>query len=232
MDAIKVAGADPDSDTTIAAAVRDVSNASPATGSLGAAVNSAASAGDPWSTAVPGSYAAGTAGYKIGTNLDAAVSTRLAPTVAARTLDVAATGEAGVDLDNIHAASGATVLTNITVPTVTTLTNLPAAPTDWLAAAAVKADAVTKIQNGLATPTNITAAAGVALAADQAVNVTKWNGTAVATPATAGYPAVTVKVGTGTGEVNVASGVVPANMTKINGTTLTGNGGTTPFGPA
>jgi len=44
-----------------------------------------------------------------------------------------------------------------TVSTVTTLTNLPAAPTDWLTAAAVKADAVTKIQLGLATPTNITA---------------------------------------------------------------------------
>jgi hypothetical protein len=38
-----------------------------------------------------------------------------------------------------------------------TLTSLPAAPTDWLTAAAVKADAVTKIQSGLATPTNITA---------------------------------------------------------------------------
>lgn len=33
---------------------------------------------------------------------------------------------------------------------------LPTAPTDWLTAAAVKADAVTKIQAGLATPTNIT----------------------------------------------------------------------------
>ena len=34
------------------------------------------------------------------TNLDAAISTRLAPTVAGRTLDVTATGEAGLDLDN------------------------------------------------------------------------------------------------------------------------------------
>jgi hypothetical protein len=33
-------------------------------------------------------------------NLDVAVSTRLAPTVAARTLDVAVGGEAGIDLDN------------------------------------------------------------------------------------------------------------------------------------
>ena len=38
---------------------------------------------------------------------------------------------------------------------------------DVLAAAAVKADAVTKIQNGLATPTNITAASGVELKSTQ-----------------------------------------------------------------
>jgi hypothetical protein len=49
--------------------------------------------------------------------------------------------------------------------TVTTLTNLPAAPTDWLTAAAVKADAVTKIQTGLSTLT----AAQVNAEADQAL---------------------------------------------------------------
>jgi hypothetical protein len=43
------------------------------------------------------------------------------------------------------------------VTTATNLTNLPAISADWLTAAGVKADAVTKIQNGLATPTNITA---------------------------------------------------------------------------
>lgn len=36
-----------------------------------------------------------------GTNLDTTVSSRLAPTVAARTIDIAATGEAGIDLDNV-----------------------------------------------------------------------------------------------------------------------------------
>jgi hypothetical protein len=43
-------------------------------------------------------------------------------TVPANALDVAATGEAGVDLSNIKQATGSTTLTNITVPTVTTLT--------------------------------------------------------------------------------------------------------------
>lgn len=45
-------------------------------GSTGAALNAAGSAGDPWTTGLPGAYGAGTAGFIIGTNLDAAVSTR------------------------------------------------------------------------------------------------------------------------------------------------------------
>ena len=44
------------------------------TGSTGAKLNSAASAGDPWTTALPGAYGAGTAGYILGTNLDAKAS--------------------------------------------------------------------------------------------------------------------------------------------------------------
>lgn len=47
----------------------------------------------------------------------------LRPTTAGRRLDVSATGEAGLDFDNIKAATAPTTLTNITVPTVTTLTN-------------------------------------------------------------------------------------------------------------
>jgi len=66
-----------------------------------------------------------------------------------------------------------------TLAAVTALTNLPAAPGDWLNAAAVKADAVTKIQAGLATPTNITAASGVALAANQHVIVDSGSVTSV-----------------------------------------------------
>lgn len=45
-------------------------------GTFGAAVVAAGSAGDPWSTSLPGSYSAGTAGFIVGHNLDAAVSTR------------------------------------------------------------------------------------------------------------------------------------------------------------
>lgn len=45
-------------------------------GTMGQKLNSAASAGDPWTTALPGAYGAGTAGYILGNRLDAAVSSR------------------------------------------------------------------------------------------------------------------------------------------------------------
>lgn len=45
-------------------------------GSTGEALNAAGAAGDPWSTALPGAYGAGTAGKIIGENLNATVSSR------------------------------------------------------------------------------------------------------------------------------------------------------------
>jgi hypothetical protein len=61
-----------------AAATRDVSNASPVAGSLGADVKTGALApSDPLNAQVPGSYPAGTLGNIVGTRLDAQVSTRL-----------------------------------------------------------------------------------------------------------------------------------------------------------
>lgn len=48
-------------------------------------------------------------------NLDAAVSSRLAPTVAARTLDVSSTGEAGVDWANIGSPTTTVALTGTSI---------------------------------------------------------------------------------------------------------------------
>lgn len=45
-------------------------------GSTGASLNAAGSAGDPWATALPGAYGAGTAGKIVGDNVDAAISSR------------------------------------------------------------------------------------------------------------------------------------------------------------
>lgn len=43
-------------------------------GTTGKALTDAGSAGDPWGTSIPGAYSAGTAGYILGTNLDAVLS--------------------------------------------------------------------------------------------------------------------------------------------------------------
>jgi hypothetical protein len=71
---------------------------------------------------------------------------------------------AGTGAKQISLSSGAVLLqatqTGVTIPTVTTLTNLPDAPTDWLTAAAVKADAVTKLQANLALEATLTAIKG------------------------------------------------------------------------
>lgn len=48
-------------------------------GSTGAALNAAGSAGDPWTTALPGSYTAGQAGYIVGHNLNAAITSLGSP---------------------------------------------------------------------------------------------------------------------------------------------------------
>lgn len=45
-------------------------------GTIGAKINSAGNAGDPWATALPGSYAVGTAGNIVGNNLDTDVGSR------------------------------------------------------------------------------------------------------------------------------------------------------------
>jgi hypothetical protein len=49
-------------------------------GSTGAGLNAAGSAGDPWGTALPGAYGAGTAGKIVGDNLNATVSSRASQT--------------------------------------------------------------------------------------------------------------------------------------------------------
>jgi hypothetical protein len=48
-------------------------------GSTGEKLNAAGAAGDPWTTALPGAYGAGTAGYILGTNLDAVLTARTKP---------------------------------------------------------------------------------------------------------------------------------------------------------
>jgi hypothetical protein len=73
------------------------------------------------------SDAAGAEWCDLGVNLQTAarqIDDLAYPTVSGRSTDVSATGEVGLDFDNIKDASGAHTLTNITVPIVTTAQNL------------------------------------------------------------------------------------------------------------
>lgn len=83
------------------------------------------------------------------------------PALKVDTIAVAGTVQSATDLkdfaDTGYDPSTHKVQGVVLADTATTLTNLPAVTADWLTAAGVKADAVAKIQNGLATPTNITA---------------------------------------------------------------------------
>lgn len=72
-------------------------------GSTGEALSAAGSAGDPWTTPLPGAYGAGTAGKIVGDNINATISSRLASASYTAPLDAAGTrsavGLASANLD-------------------------------------------------------------------------------------------------------------------------------------
>lgn len=93
----------------VAPAVWDVTLASHlAAGTTGNALNAAGSAGDPWATALPGAYGAGTAGKIVGDNMNATIASRLATAGYTAPLDAAGTrtavGLAAANLDTQLAA--------------------------------------------------------------------------------------------------------------------------------
>lgn len=99
-----------------------------AAGTTGNALNAAGAAGDPWTTLLPGAYGAGTAGFLVGTYVDAAIS--VVPTTAefnARTL---------LSADYFDPTSDA--VANVTL-VATTTTNTDMRGTDSAATAAALA---------------------------------------------------------------------------------------------
>jgi hypothetical protein len=127
-------------------------------GSTGAGLTSASSAGDPWSTALPGSYGAGTAGKIVGDNVNATISSRASQT-SLDTLDDLVDTEVGAIKTKTDQLTF-TVANQIDANTLTIGNNVitaAAIATDAIGSAEISAAAVTKIQSGLATPTNITA---------------------------------------------------------------------------
>jgi hypothetical protein len=148
-------------------------------GSTGEALSAAGTAGDPWLTALPGAYGAGTAGKIIGDNINATISSRATQTsvdtiddfldtevadIQAR-LPAALTGAGNMKVD-VLAISGDTIAadnaeaffdgtgyagTNNVIPTVTAVTTVNGLAANVITAAATAADFTTEIQSGLAT---------------------------------------------------------------------------------
>lgn len=119
-------------------------------GTTGAALNAAGSAGDPWATLLPGAYGAGTAGYIVGTNIDAPIS-------GAGGLDAAgvraAVGLASANLDTQLDAlpTADEVADEVQTRTIAAVATVNGLANNIITAAALASDAVTEIQSGLAT---------------------------------------------------------------------------------
>jgi len=113
-----------------------------------------------WSVTLPSL----TAGQRVDMYITATIATiATAGFVASEQADTALTSEVKTETAAILAdtgTDGVKIASAQTVATVTNLTNLPTMPTDWLTAAGVKADAVTKIQSGLALEATLTAIKG------------------------------------------------------------------------
>lgn len=117
-------------------------------GSTGAALSAAGGSGDPWSTALPGAYGAGTAGNIVGTNLDATVSSRAT---------VAALSTLQTDVNAISARVPTALISGRMDSSVGSMA------ANTLTASALATDAVTEITNGILAG-QITELAGVPIA--------------------------------------------------------------------
>lgn len=170
-----------------AAAVADavweeaISDHSGVAGSTAEALNAAGSAGDPWVTALPGAYSAGQAGYILGTNLNATVSSRASQTSVddlptnAELATALGTSDDAV-LAVLGTPAGASLAADVAAVQADTndlQTRVPAAlvsgrmdasvgamAANVMTAAAAAADLTTELQAGLATGSDLATVAG------------------------------------------------------------------------
>ena len=205
---VLTAGFEPTTNNAIADAVWDeILSGHAVSGSTGAALSAAGSAGDPWSTALPGAYSAGTAGYIVGTNLNALITSRMAtytqPTgFLAATFPGTVSSYAGAD------TSGTTTL-------LSRLSSTRAGYLDNLSGGAAALEATAQsILADTGTDGVVVNAAGLATDAVNEIRAAITGGAyALDTDANG---RIRIVDGTATGELDTASGLV-----KISGTTQT-----------
>jgi hypothetical protein len=102
----------------------DVDTSHQTAGTAGKKLDDAGGAADPWATAVPGAYGAGTAGKIIGDNINATISSRATQTIA----DTIATDVAGLDGATMRGTDNAALASVCTESRLSELdaANLPA----------------------------------------------------------------------------------------------------------
>jgi uncharacterized protein YjbJ (UPF0337 family) len=120
-DAIGASELAADAVAEIAAGVWDLATSGHTTsGTFGAAAVAAGGAGDPWSTSLPGSYGAGTAGKIIGDNINATISGRASQTsldALVTTVGVAGLGLSAIPKTGYKLASDGLDSISVTAPT-------------------------------------------------------------------------------------------------------------------
>lgn len=114
-----------------------------------------------------------------------------------------------------------------TLATVTTLTNLPTITTDWLSSAGVSAGAVTKIQNGLATPSNITSGTITTVSGNVSGKVLGGGATAIVGDGVQAA-SVTAKVAATIAAGDIATDAITAASVKADAVNKIQNGLATP----
>lgn len=209
-------------------------------GTTGAGLNAAGSAGDPWSTAVPGAYGAGTAGKILGDNLNATVSSRLATSGYTAPLDAAGTrtavGLASANLDTQLTAIDDFLDTEVAAIKAKT-DNLPSDPADAsdLTASFVTVNATlatiagyidTEVAAIKAKTDNLPT--DPADASDIAASFSSIASTLTTIAAYIDTEVAAIKAKTD--NLTFTSGTdLDVNVQKINDVTITGNGSGTPF---
>lgn len=202
--------------------------------------------GDPWATALPGAYTAGQAGYILGTNLDAAVSTRATQT-SVNTIDdfldteIAAikavtdllplpmrTGTAqGGASSSITLDAGASAVDNYYRYAMIYITGGTGAGQAKMVFAYTGATKVATMNTAWITAPDATSTFAILPFSLAPVDVLRWNGSNLVTPTTNGVPVVDVTHWLGTGVSASTAGIPNVNTHRLGNSqgAATGLGG-------
>jgi hypothetical protein len=181
-------------------------------GSTGEKLNAAGAAGDPWGTALPGAYGAGTAGKIIGDNINATVSSRATQT----SVDDIPT--------NAELATALGTADDATLAAIAALNNLSAAQVNTEVDTALSDVGLTTTITG-----RIDAAVSTR-SSHSAADV--WAAATRTLTAISDSAGVTTLLSRIASALNITSGKVESNVKQINDTNITGDGSGTPWGPA